>query len=634
MFKEASTDGPHIYAAPEIYNTPSPRAVKQSVDFPNEEKDRHVIAKPGTVIGALIGSAIAYNKVQNQKILNSVPISPPMEKKPKVQKHPGYVDQMNNIVNNLRVIFTPVSVIYVVKNGTSELTLDTIERNEMNEDMLLAWRNKDQIYYKNLFLNKMQTDIQLAEQEFMKRVINKQMELQKGVNKTAGVSEVDVDDLTTPELFCYASTVKNFFERDTDITNKVASVITNDIDDGVEYIISETRLDRPFDKYAGVVGDALNAIGFNSSSKDLDSLQKKYLNPNYIKKKVKVGFMPDRVIFVVDDKIVNTLNVLSMNEEGFEHFQKKDKDFFKKYFERDVKLGIARLNENKMTNISFEKKAEEQLDTENIFIKNNVNPIVYFLLLIKKYGYQWVDFDSHALIKAVEKDFLLSRPIADIPINKIMSAKVANNGNTVYTSRHAFEKVIRSFNNKPIDFLTREVEDLELKDFVFGLDILNRVTPYDNIYDNFSPEVYDYIVKALADKETYVWGVNVTGTEEEFQFMTILNYSLLSELNSRFTALIDDPEQKNDIIKDNETIFDTSLLLIDMVNTQKKKNENINIKELINAYLLRTDIKKDLYEIITRQVMINVSLDNDLNLKEQELLKQLSDLNLLENNNA
>jgi hypothetical protein len=109
-------------------------------------------------------------------------------------------------------------------------------------------------------------------------------------------------------------------------------------------------------------------------------------------------------------------------------------------------------------------------------------------------------------MQMIEKDFALKRPIDDIALNKILSIKVANSGDKVYLNRHAFEKVVRSFNDKPVDFMERETDDLDLQDFAVALDSLNRVTPYDNVYDNFSPEVYNYMAQVLADKENYIGG--------------------------------------------------------------------------------------------------------------------------------
>lgn len=623
IFKEAAFG---TISNPNAMPIPMPAAIPAEAGIfyekKNDEKPNKfgIGAVPAAIIGALIGNAFGKHQTKSQPLPIMIPEAP----KQKLQKG-NYYDQIKHLSDNLRIIFTPISVVYVVKNGAKETPLDTIETDEMNEDMKEAWSNRDYAYYKNLLLTKMHSEIQFAEKAFAKKILEKQMGLNNSINKQASENlDLDFDDITDVELYHYAECTEAFFQKENAITEKVAQLLLDDLDDGVEYVIAEPFLDRPFDKYAGAIADAFDFISFGKKE-NIASLQGKYLNPSYLVNNLKIGFFPDRVVFIVDNKLVSTLPMLSMNEEGFEHFRQQDKKFFKDFFKKEVRKGFARLNHNSGKQ---EKIAEEQLTTENIFINNGVHPAIYFLLLTSKYGYEWVDFDSAALIQIIEKEFALTRPIGDIPINKIFSIKASNNGHVAYTSRHVFEKIIRSFNNKPIDFLTRENNDLNLEDFIFGLDAMNRVTPYDNIYDNFSPEVYDYIVKVLADKENYVWGVNVTGTPEEEQFITILNYSLLNELNKRFTALINNDKEKNDIISKNELIFNMTLQLIDATNEQLSKVPELNIGDFLRSTLSTSTIDKNTTEIIIRQVVKNVVLDQELDKKEQILMRQLTDLGL------
>jgi hypothetical protein len=635
FFKEAtvgssSISNPTPEFRPMPITIPAESGFYQKDDEKKQKQKGNFFVKtvPSAIIGAVLGNSFAKNKARKQQLPIILPAEKHHRQDPGFEQY-DYYKQMEHLSNNLKVIFTPLSVVYVVKDKMKDIPLDTIEVDEMNEDMYEAWKRKDYSYYKNLILNKMYSEIQFAEKAFAKKILEKQMGINKAINKESSECyDLDFDDLTDIELYHYASLARDFFSKSNIIIEKMANVILSDLEDEDECVIAEAKLERPFDKYAGVITDTLSLLPFHKRENNISSLQGKFLNPNYLKNNVKIGFFPDRVIFVVDGKIVSSLPVISMNEEGFVHFEKKDTDFFKSFFVKEVRKGIARLNDKFPSPIKQEKTAEEKLDEQNIFVNNNVHPVVYFLLMTAKYGYEWVDFDAASLVQIIEKDFCLSRPIGDIPLNKILSVKVASNGDVAYTSRHAFEKVIRSFNNKPIDFFARETQDLDLEDFVFGLDVLNRVTPYDNTYDNFSPEVYDYMVKILADKGNYIWGVNVSGTSEEVQFITLLNYSLLSELNKRFTELISNSTKKNDIIRENELIFNTSLQLISMVQKQLLSDPKTNVGDFVRGILNSSFADKNVAEVIIRQVVKNIVLDAELDKREQMLINQLTDLGL------
>ncbi|MDF2841710.1 MAG: hypothetical protein K0R00_136 [Herbinix sp.] len=635
MSKEAANG---TISNPNAMLRPMPAAIPmESNDFPliNEQEDKRdnggfrITALPAAILGAIIGGAIAKKQSAKMALNQNAAQPSATRRQPSGFEHKNYYDQMNHLSSNMRVIFTPISAVYVVKDGVRDIPLETIEIEEMNEDMYAAWKNKDHQYYKNLLLNKMYSDIRFAEKEFAKRIVENQMDLRKTINKQA-FDDLDFEDLTDVELFHYASSAEDFFEKENSAVDKVAEILIESMDDEIEYVLSEANFERPFDKYAGAITDVLKMVPFINKEDRVSSAQGKYLNPSYLKNNVRIGFFPDRVIFIVDGKLVGTLSVMAMNEEGFEHFQERNVTFFEDYFKKEIRKGIARLNEKfPSQNIGQEKTAAAtKLKAEDIFVDNNVHPAVYFLLLTAKYGYEWVDFDGHALVSIIEKDFALTRPIGDIALNKVLSVKAANNSDVVFTSPHAFEKIIRSMNGKPVNFLLRETQDLDLEDFVFGLDAINRITPYDNVYDNFSPEVYDYLVKTLADKQNYIWGVNVTGTDEERQFATLLNYSLLSELNKRFTALISTEQEKNDIINENELIFNTSLKLMDAAYEQLSKAPDTNLGEFLRAVLGNSGIDKNISEIIVRQVIKNVVLDTVLDKREFELIGMLTDLGL------
>ena len=64
-----------------------------------------------------------------------------------------------------------MSAIFIVKNGNKSFTLDTIETTEMNNSMKVAWKNKDEEYFKSLLISKIYSEMQIAEKEFSKNSI-------------------------------------------------------------------------------------------------------------------------------------------------------------------------------------------------------------------------------------------------------------------------------------------------------------------------------------------------------------------------------------------------------------------------------------------------------------------------------
>ena len=603
--------------------SPSPFSV------PSQREGMHLGATSGALIGAITGALIANKKVKQDALKRQVELE-----RLGPSLNGNYYSQSQNVAKNLKVIFTPLGVIYTVKNGSRETTIDNIETSEMNESMYSAWQSKDYNYYSNLMLTKMYSEMQMVEQGFAKRFLSKQMNFQKEINKKASVQhdirEVDFDEITDYELLeCVAST-KDMYSGNPKIFEKMAEAMILQFDDIDDYDIT-LQLDRPFDKYAGFTSTPLSFMGFNNNSKDIRSMQKKFLNSSYLDNKVNVGFMPDRVVYIVDNQMIGTLPAIKMNEDGYEHFQNQDKNYFREFFHNEVKRGLARAKGLEKPNSSLVKTEVEEkkasLDIGRIFRANDIHPVVYFLILTQKYGFAWFDFDPTALVKIIEDDFNVSEGIESVPLNKILSIQVANNSDTPFNSYHAFEKVIRSFAGKKIDFLKRESDDLDISDIAFAIDILDRVTPNDDIYDNFSPDIFDYLTKILSENENYTYMPSmIVGSPSESQFNEILNYSLLTAINNNMTATMNSDDKLEALmIKDNETIFDVSMMTLQSLRNQQNKGKisSTQGRKFMVAILDKLNIKKSLREIITRQVLKNIALDEFLVQKEELLHEQL-----------
>lgn len=455
----------------------------------------------GPLIGALTGALVASRKAKQDIFKHQ------MEQNNNQNINGNYYSQVSNIASGLKVVFTPFGISYLVKSNNRDTNIENIETEEMNEEMYGAWQRKDENYFKNLLLNKMHSDIQLVEQHFAKNFIENQEHMTNQINKQA--SDEDFDNISDFELIEKIANIKNLYSKQSSLTEKIAEMLYDIMDDNSTYSIS-LGLDKPISKYAGL-GIPLEFLGFGDNSSDY----KKYSNPSFLISKIKVGFMPDRVIYSVDNKVITTLLAMHMDENSFCHFEKQDKNYFEGLFKYEAQKGYQRSNGQIPPNINFEKKASYE-GISQIFNRADIHPVIYFLLLTRKYSATWMAWDCEALIKILETDFNLINGISDIPLNKILSIQLANNSDSVYTQHHAFEKIIRAFNNKSIDFFENEVNDMTMEDLAFGISILEQVTPHQDIFMNFTQNVFEHMVEILlADENKVFIPISLTDTDYE-----------------------------------------------------------------------------------------------------------------------
>ena len=280
-------------------------------------------------------------------------------------------------------------------------------------------------------------------------------------------------------------------------------------------------------------------------------------------------------------------------------------------------------------NTEVEKTASNKI--AEIFKKSDIHPVVYYLVLTAKYGFEWFNFDPHALVTIIEKDFDVSEVDA-IPLNKILSIQVANNSETVYESYHALEKVMRSFCDKPVEFMERQISDLDIDDIAFSIDVLDRVTPHDDIYDNFSPDIYDYLAQIVVGRDNYIFSPSViVGSPTEGTFNNVLNYSVLHQMNQKLVQNVDDAKLEDQAIKNNEIIFDLSMMVLKSLGTQMERGrvKQGTEKRFVTLMLDNLNVKEELKALITRQILRNLALDDFLAIKENILLEQLKQYNVV-----
>ena len=95
-----------------------------------------------------------------------------------------------------------------------------------------------------------------------------------------------------------------------------------------------------------------------------------------------------------------------------------------------------------------------------------------------------------------------------------------------FTSPLAFEKIARSFNELPIDFLSPESDGLGIGEIVYALECYAEIIADKGIdaYELFSDEVILYIANTMLDKDIVVIYPNLKNqTDSYMEFYFRLN---------------------------------------------------------------------------------------------------------------
>lgn len=561
---------------------------------------------PGAVIGALTGVGVA-KMLADRKAKNDILIaSLPKGQRASSFANKGYYSQVENIIKTLSIVFTPVSVIYNIKDGNKDVTIDIIHvDNEMTPQMRLAWANRDEEYFKNFLINKIKSDVQMVEQHFADHLLSahfkeKKAGLYASIEKTAAAKMKYEAD---PE----------FAERSAEAFLKLAKEVEIGID---------VCLDRPFSDYS----DAELTYDFLSYQDKYASFSDpKVLTPAYMINRMKVVYFPDRIIFVVDNKAISTLPASSMDDREFDLFKKQDSHYFKKVFEKSMKDGASFI---KIRPEAIEKHASEEdqpltIDPSSLFKMNSVNPVLYLLLLNKQYTQEWLTFEPLALIKMIETDFNLDQGINDVALNKILSVRTCNATTTPYVNSFAFEKVLRSFTNLPINFFEAETKDIGLKEIAYGLETFDLVTPDDDTYDNFGLEVFNYLVNIIKDKNCafFLPDKNSSKSLKHDDFYKILNSYLLDANIANNISEIDDLQTKAKLISDQELL--QSLTKEILLSFHENQAYVLDDKKLV-AMIKSNGGDPSLLEVAKRQAIQNLEVDNYVNSQIQSLGAQMN----------
>lgn len=419
-----------------------------------------------------------------------------------------YYSQVKNISKNLVILFSPISVLYTLNDKGKRVTLDVVEVSEMDDRMKTAFMDKDKTFFKNLFLNKMMLETQYAESFNARRLLqnfgklNSQVTGQK--KEASTLYDINMEVLAMQDIY------KNASYKLQALMEKTA--------EGIEQNI-RLELERPFDSYSDIGDYELFKV---AKLTDDQYRQKNLLDKKYISKNLRIGFVGNRVVYTVDDNIIAQLKTMDMTPEGFIKFQAKDIPYFRKLFFKQA------------SKVSMTKQASVVTKAKELFENSKVPIKAYYTLFNKKYGTSWIDFDTEQFIKIVELDFNLDKPIPPIVLDKMFILQNICSTNDCLRNAFIFEKTCRTINDKPVNFSEYEY-NLTAVELMKALQVIDELTPNNDIFDDFTEEVMTYLTKALvvADCRCIAPNRNIISSDLEEKFFQTLN----KDLTYRWTTM-------------------------------------------------------------------------------------------------
>lgn len=592
---------------------PPIRKNEYGIDYLNQKREEKkpftIGALPAAALGIMVGSAITNHQNKKESKKEVIPA--------KKEQPANYFSQIDEFKNNLGIMFSPIGVTFVLKNKSQNIGFETISVGSMNKEMKDAFASRNAEYFKKYMLLKMYSDINLAEQNMAKKVIEKELSLTDSINKKASLM-IDEDDISLEEMAFHINTL-----------DKIASIAP----DSVEKIIKHADEDMESDFIILASSDSscdfhdINIIDEEekiAGMSVIDSVRKISQSLSSFRNDIKIAFLPDRVIFTSGSIVIHTIKVIDMDNESLIRFEKKDRNYFKKKLDSEIKVGQARVFGK--ADDFMEKKASSS-DIRDIFMVSNIHPVIYYLVLMLKYDMDWVDFVPTAIPAILEKDFGLSAPISDGALNKIYSIQVVNRTQNVFESPHALEKVIRAFNDKPIDFTIKEGS--EPSEIAFAIDIINRVTPNDNIYDNFSDYVHEYITDSCIKNNVFYFAPTIIDTKEELDFVNSINESILDVLDSIAESKEENSNEKNIAT---ESASKTRMLHFFMDKMSGKIKESKTIRDSIDVFIPaamnKFDIPDTVKQYIKNQARTFADIEDFLDKKEEVLINQIVEFGL------
>lgn len=591
------------------------------------EKGYNINVSPNAVLGAATGAAIGAGIVSHKNKERAANMA--VRETNKASISGSYYDQVSNVVNGMSVVFTPISVIYMIKNKGRDFTLDTVETSEMTDEMKLSFRARDEKYFKDIFVSKMYSEMQLAEVEFARRLLKKQINLSDLLTKQASDTS-EVDNLLAIDVYEKVAIFTSKFIGNDEL-EKISSAIADDVSANLDGLSINLKLSRPIEKHAGIISGIKSTLGLNTANDELKILKKQLANPDFLIKHVRVGFLPDRVIFSLNNQLISTLPLTEMNDDGYERFISQDQKYFRNFLGETVKESVRQSQSQSSIIIKTASENIPMYGSAADCLKNSSShPVLIYLILTEKFGLEWLEFDIATIEEVVKSAFDID-DFSEANKNKIMAIMMANQSDTPFVNAYAFEKAILSLCGKPVDFLAKEKEFINVQDIVFAIDVLDRITPYDDIYDNFSIETFNFIADVLSDKEMYICKpTNIIMSELEPIFTERLNEILIGHIKSKMTRHSTQASLDDEIKKRCEYIADNASIVLKNARSEFLKD---GVSPEARAQILENvivDAKLDplMVLMVREQVIRNIALDDMLYLFEEELQMQLQKYNI------
>lgn len=460
---------------------------------------------PASVLGSIAGGYAAkayYQKSQDKK--------QEQELKNRTIENNAY-SQIESIMRDLKIVFTPINVIYSVNGQVFEI----ISTDEMNPYMRTEFQKKNANYFRDLLVNKINMEMQLAEQAFAQRLL-----AAGGYNQQAK----EASYLLKQDVLVKVAA------ENMDGMMKSAS---GGLDNMTFTLNPSFDTIRPFEHCHFFFNpNELNKVA--SIFDVFDNDRSEDVSLHRINKEVNVGFLPDRVVYTWNGQLIEQLPLLRMNEDGYEAFKKKDKQFFIDFFQQHTKETSEELEapepreqsaSTEEETASFDTFHEDQEDfvkdaaaledvvedlveeefpviereSLDLFQDPDIHPVAYDVVLNERYGDEWARYELEALLKQIEIDFELRNGIAENPLNKIsILHTIASEEHTMYQAPLTFEKFMRGVNSKSILF--EEFQgNLSFEEILFGLDVA-KAYDGDEVFLQFHDNIAPYVSEELMNE--------------------------------------------------------------------------------------------------------------------------------------
>jgi hypothetical protein len=522
-----------------------------------EKKAFEVDMNPANIIGSLAGGYAAtrtYQKIED-KALAKQQASRTIEN--------NHYDNVQNILRDLKIIFTPINVVYSVSGQVFEI----IKVNEMTPVMKERFLMKDGEYFKGILINKMNMELQLAEQIFARRLLQPHL---PGEFKQAHFS-MQWFDKVSEEIF---------EQEEHKLMEKAADAQSFSVGVNLDAL-------RPLNDYVDFFDKGITKV-----ASPLDYFQSglsEVITQKDMNKQIKIGFLPDRVVFLLNGQLVDQLSILHMNEEGFEAFKLKNEPFFLEFFaEESERIGNSVL-ESVMSNqpdafADLPKQANEE-DDENtdeedldvvddeddeektaasleemmeeewieslptvrpsfeLFYDNDIHPVVYDRILEQRIGANWHELELEAVLKEIEIEFKLDKAIGAIAFDKVaLIHTIQNPAHSVFSTAFSFEKFVRTMNNKTTT-LTDFEGGIEFEELLFALDVAKAIVNQE-VYMEFGNLVAQYVSEELFQDNIRFVSDQLfdEDNEQELDFWTEVNGYLLRKWKERDAKGLEEEE--------------------------------------------------------------------------------------------